>query len=75
MDAMKNTIAKGRDDWFESEEGKRSLAGEASGEYLKNCLEMAFLAGYHCAEISIHKYFSSKIRKAISESSKPLNDQ
>jgi len=41
----RNALAKTRDIWFESEEGKKSCEGTAEGQYLRNRLELAFLAG------------------------------
>ena len=41
-------IVKARDGFFEKH-GIVLLAGSASGEYLKNRLEVAFIAGYDAA--------------------------
>lgn len=38
-------MAKQRDLWFSSEEGGRCVKGDAEGQYLRNRLELAFLAG------------------------------
>lgn len=39
-------MAAARDFWLVSDQGSRSMAGAASGQFLKNRLEHAFLAGY-----------------------------
>lgn len=36
-------------DWLASEEARPYLAGQASGEHLRNRLEVAFIAGYEAA--------------------------
>jgi len=41
----KSTLAKARDSWLKSAEGKKACAGIANGQYLRNRLELAFLAG------------------------------
>ena len=38
-------FSKGRDEWLASNEGRRCCVGTASGEYLRNRLELAFAAG------------------------------
>jgi hypothetical protein len=43
-------LAKARDEFFASEEGARLCAGSATGLYLKNRLEVAFLAGAKAQE-------------------------
>lgn len=43
-------LAQARDAWFDSDEGRRCLAGEPFGEYLKNRLELAFIAGVNAAQ-------------------------
>ena len=42
---LRSPLAKARDEWFESEEGRRCCDGVTSGKYLRNRLESAFLAG------------------------------
>lgn len=42
---MKSELAKARDKWLNSEEGKRCCEGTPTGQYLRNRLERAFLAG------------------------------
>lgn len=49
MTDMRNDIAKARDKWLESEDGKTSAEGYATGQYLKNRLERAFIAGWNAA--------------------------
>lgn len=41
----RSALAKARDEWFGSEEGKKVCEGTAEGQYLRNRLELAFLAG------------------------------
>lgn len=43
---MKSELAKARDKWFESDNGRKCCEGYPSGQYLHNRLELAFLAGY-----------------------------
>ena len=42
---MKSSLAKARDEWLNSEEGKKCREGTTSGQYLQNRLVLAFLAG------------------------------
>lgn len=42
---IKSPLAKARDKWLESDEGKKCCEGNTSGQYLQNRLERAFLAG------------------------------
>ena len=42
---MKSELAKARDKWLLSDEGKQCCEGQAEGQYLKNRLEKALLAG------------------------------
>jgi hypothetical protein len=39
-------IARARDAWLNSREGQRCQDGEPRAEYLRNRLELAFLAGW-----------------------------
>ena len=43
---MKSPLAKARDKWLLSEEGERCCQGSTKGQYLKNRLELAFIAGW-----------------------------
>lgn len=43
---MKSDLAKARDKWLESEEGKKCCEGRPSGQYLQNRWERAFVAGW-----------------------------
>jgi hypothetical protein len=47
---MKNRLAKARDKWLESKEGSECCAGTATGQYLRNRLEWAFIAGWDARE-------------------------
>ena len=42
---MKSELAKARDKWLNSDEGKGCCEGTTAGQYLQNRLELAFLAG------------------------------
>lgn len=42
---MKSPLAKARDKWLNSKEGKGCCEGTTAGQYLQNRLELAFLAG------------------------------
>ena len=42
---MKSALAKARNNWLISEDGKECCHGTATGQYLQNRLERAFLAG------------------------------
>ena len=46
----RSELAKARDSWFESPQAATCLAGTAAGQYLRNRLERAFIAGYEAAE-------------------------
>ena len=43
---MKSDLAKARDKWLSSVEGETCCVGAPTGQYLKNRLTTAFLAGY-----------------------------
>ena len=43
---LRSSLARARDEWFESPEGKNCCIGASSGQYLRNRLERAFLAGW-----------------------------
>jgi len=47
---LRNTLAKVRDAFFESDDGERCCEGTAKGQYLRNRLETAFLAGARTLE-------------------------
>lgn len=76
---QRSTIAKARDDYFVSDEGKRNLDGEAKGQYLQNRLELAFLAGYHAAERALVDYAQwhagAKMEWMCLQSSLPKNQR
>lgn len=42
---MKSALAKARDKWLFSNDGRECCKGQTSGQYLHNRLERAFLAG------------------------------
>jgi len=44
-------LAKARDEWLESVEGKQCLTGSPRGIYLENRLVLAFLAGARTQDI------------------------
>lgn len=43
-------LAAARDAWLESEEGQTCAAGQAEGQFLRNRLERAFIAGWKAAK-------------------------
>ena len=47
---MKSPLAKARDKWLNSEDGKGCCKGTTAGQYLQNRLERAFLAGANFSE-------------------------
>ena len=47
---MKSELAKARDKWLNSEEGKKCCEGTTAGQYLQNRLELAFIAGWDARE-------------------------
>lgn len=58
MSDLRNAVAKARDEWIESDEG-RCCMSPVSGlepQFLQNRLECAFLAGYQAAENNIVDY-------------------
>lgn len=42
---LRSPLAKARDDYFESEAGQSILRDSPTGQYLRNRIELAFLAG------------------------------
>ena len=47
---MKSKLAKARDKWLLSDEGKRCCEDTAQGQYLQHRLELAFIAGWDARE-------------------------
>jgi len=52
---MKSELAKARDEWLQSDEGKDCCRAMAQGRYLQNRLRVAFLAGAKYSEERINK--------------------
>jgi hypothetical protein len=50
---LRNALAKARDAYLSSEYGQASLSGTASGVYLRNRVEHAFIAGWDAATQSM----------------------
>ena len=50
---LRSPLAKARDFFFWTREGEELCAGKAEGQYLKNRLERAFIAGWNAHEKSI----------------------
>ena len=46
---LRSPLARARDEWLESDEGKRCRQGKAYGPYLSNRLQAAFVAGWNAA--------------------------
>ena len=59
---MKSPLAKARDKWLESDDGKECCKGNTSGQYLQNRLKKAFLAG---AEFSTERIEELELAKTI----------
>jgi len=59
---MKSELAKARDKWIIGDEGKSCCKGQASGQYLQNRLERAFLAG---AKFSAERIEELELAKII----------
>jgi len=57
---MKSELAKARDKWLEGE-GKTCCEGQAEGQYLKNRLELAFIAGWDACNKIIKKIIKEKM--------------
>lgn len=56
---LRNKLAKARDKWIDSEEGIECCKGKTNGQFLKNRLECAFLAGAK----SVHSPTAPKLRE------------
>lgn len=57
----KSRLAKARDKWLGSEEGKKCCGGSTCGQYLQNRLELAFVAGWNaCVDDAKHPDLSEK---------------
>lgn len=76
MPDHRSPLARARDDWFESEEGKKALGvtillNPEQQEFLKNRLETAFLAGAEVGrrltEYKLADKIAALIRKALKE--------
>jgi len=50
MKDMRSPLAKARDKWFDSQDGKACQEGATQGQYLRNRLEQAFIAGWEACE-------------------------
>ena len=51
----KSKLAKARDKWLQSDDGKECSIGEANGQYLHNRIERAFIAGWDACEQALKK--------------------
>ena len=47
---MKSALAKARDKWLASDEGKGCCEGQASGQFLRNRISEAFIKGWDACE-------------------------
>lgn len=52
---MKSGLARARDKWLVSDDGKKCRRGQTSGIYLQNRLERAFLAGTNFSSRRVRK--------------------
>jgi hypothetical protein len=59
------TLVKARDEWFNSKEGKSCCDGSTSGEFLRNRLDCAFLAGATAGEAAAKKQLSERIGEIL----------
>ena len=50
MGDLRNSVAKARDAWLDTDVGSACVDGAASGQYLRNRIERAFIAGWHACE-------------------------
>jgi hypothetical protein len=50
---LRSAIAQARDVWLDSDEGRRCCEGTATGTYLRNRIETAFVAGATIRESQI----------------------
>lgn len=72
MTQLKSELAIKRDEWFESEEGKKCCdnttlpTGKTGGRYLKHRIESAFLAGA-IANNEMHEELINKVITAIED--------
>jgi hypothetical protein len=48
-DDLRNEMARARDEFLTSTEGRQALDGNVTGAYLRNRMELAFLRGYEAA--------------------------
>lgn len=64
---MKSELAKARDKWLASEDGRECCNGTATGQYLQNRLERAFLVGANFSSERIEKLEAKnkKLREAV----------
>lgn len=53
---MKSKLAKERDKWLQSDQGKKCCDGQAQGQYLRNRLVEAFMAGWEAAAKEYERY-------------------
>lgn len=44
---LRSPLARARDKWLASEKGKKCCEGNTQGQYLRNRLELAFIAGWN----------------------------
>ena len=53
---MKSKLAKARDEWLKSDEGERCCGGQAKGQFLRNRVKAAFIAGWgYCERLQKEK--------------------
>jgi hypothetical protein len=57
-------LAKARDEWLASDEGKSCCDGWTGGQYLSNRLQLAFIAGVKAAEKLMRKPRKAKAVRA-----------
>ncbi len=65
MADLRNNIAKARDKFLQSKDGKKCLQGETGGQYLENRIVSAFLAGWHSKEEEGNSSTSNNTKRVV----------
>ncbi|MCK9558183.1 MAG: hypothetical protein M0R50_09115 [Candidatus Cloacimonetes bacterium] len=61
---LRSSLAKTRDIWLESDEGRRCCEGTPTGVFLRNRIETAFLAGATTTEAEANEKLT-KVKEQI----------
>lgn len=65
MPDHRSPLAKARDEWLESDEGRKCALGSASGQYLRNRLERSFIAGAEAQRRIASQNIAQKIEEIL----------